>query len=308
MEPLDAARLDSPAGGDGRRAPCPIARPRLPAERAGIPGVSDPEAPRLAVTALRLATAYDRLRLETYRDRGPRGSFITVASLGEALALRYEDVSYFNRVYAPADSVWDRLEELEAFYAGGPFGFELVGPPAGPGRPVDRACGRPGWVRGERYAWLAGLRPGLVPRGRSAGFELREPDVAERDIFLHTYLGAFEAGSDRRAAIENMRHLFDRPELHFLLAFEGRAPVGIGMLFRTGDVAVLCGGATLPGQRNRGCHSFLIAERIRLALEQGCQAVFSWARADGQSHENMRCAGLQTVGTTSAWRFLPELA
>jgi len=259
------------------------------------------------VKALQLVTAYDRLRLETYRDRGPRGAFISVSSIGESLALRYEDVGYFNKVYAHAYSVWDRLEEIEAFYSGGPFGFELIGPPAGSGRGLDRACGRPGWVRGERYAWLAGLRPALVPRSRFARFQLREPGVAERELFLHTYLSGFESGSDRLVAIENMRHLFERPELHFLMAFEQCEPVGIGVLFRRGDVAVLCGGATLPGHRYRGCHSFLIAERIRLAMDQGCRAVFSWARAGGQSHENLQCAGLQTVGKTSAWRFLPEL-
>jgi GNAT superfamily N-acetyltransferase len=143
--------------------------------------------------------------------------------------------------------------------------------------------------------------------GKPSCFETRPPDEAEQELFLHSYLRGFEANPERfPAAIQNMGHLFNRRGLRFLMAFHAGRPAGIGMLYCVGKVAVLCAGATLPEHRRQGCHAALLRARLRLAVEQGCERIFSWTMAGSQSHTNMERAGLRTVGITSAWRLLPN--
>jgi hypothetical protein len=201
--------------------------------------------------------------------------------------------------------VSERLAEIKAFYQESPFGCELIGPANDSARNIDRECGRRGWVQGGRYAWLAARRTRVNLPERISRFEIRSPAETEQELFLLSYLRGFEANPERFcAAIQNMRYLFKRPELRFLLAFRAGRPAGIGMLYFHENVAVLCAGSTLPEYRRQGCHTALLSARLRLAVEQDCERIVSWAAAGGQSHANMKRAGLQTVGITSAWRLL----
>src|SRR5262249_8286209 len=155
-----------------------------------------------------------------------------IGSVGSATLLRFQDVGYFNRVYAPDDTVWERLAEIEAFYQESPFGCELIGPTIGTSCRIDRECGRRGWAPGVRYAWLAAPRAKFSFAESTRHFEIRLPAEAEQELFLLSYLRGFEANPERfSAAIQNMRHLFKRPDLHFLLALRAGRPAGIGMLY-----------------------------------------------------------------------------
>ena len=90
------------------------------------------------------------------------------------------------------------------------------------------------------------------------------------------------------------------------MAWSGENTAGVGMMMRSGTAALLCAGAVLPEFRKKGCHSALLAARIRLAAEYGTEELYSWAILDGQSHANLEKAGLAPVGVTAAWRFVPE--
>jgi hypothetical protein len=76
----------------------------------------------LAELSFRLSAAYDLVRLSLYRDKGARGHLISIASQGSLTLLRYEDVGYFNRVYAPDDDAAGRLESIEGFFSGSTSG------------------------------------------------------------------------------------------------------------------------------------------------------------------------------------------
>jgi GNAT superfamily N-acetyltransferase len=283
----------------------PVSSPAQACHILAVPGSNGKSS---AMMALLLFASYDRLRLQIYREHGPRGERINVASIGSATLLRFDDVGYFNRVYAPDEVVSERLAEVEAFYEGSPFGCELIGPTKGSSScRIDRECRRHGWVQGGCYAWLAAQRAMITFLERPNCFEIRPPAETEQELFLLSYLRGFEANPDRfPAAVQNMRHLFKRPDLRFLMAYRAGKPAGVGMLYCLGNVAVLCAGATLPEHRRRGCHAALLEARIRLAAEHGCESIFSWAAAGGQSHANMERAGLRTVGITSAWRLPPD--
>ena len=235
-----------------------------------------------------------------------RGSRISIGSAGESLFLRFDDVGYFNAVYGYDEDLIDRLDVLEDFFRGSPHGCRLITPTLSSASPLASACAGRGWIPDLEFAWLTAdpLPPSSSRPGR---FEIRAPGVNEHDLFVRTYLRAFDADSDRiPAAIENMRHLFSNPHLHFLFACENDRPVGVGMLYQSGNSALLCAGAMLPSARGVGGHELLLSARIQLARSLGCTDIHSWATRGGHSHANIEQAGLRTVRTTLTLRLPPE--
>lgn len=260
----------------------------------------------VAAQALQHVARYDSMRLQTYLEKENLADRIRVSSLASALALRFDDVGYFNRVYCADESVFEMLPEIERFYHGGHFGCELVGPPA-----IDfgnqREISRRGWVSANCYAWLYAEDCRLLPAPQSTKFSIRPPAPSQRELFLKTYLRVFEAQEDRLvAALRNMLHLFDRPELDFLIAWHDETIAGVAMTMRHGSAALLCAGAALPEYREMGCHAALLAARIRFASDSGCRQIYSWAALGGQSQSNIEKAGLSVVGTTTTWRLSPK--
>jgi hypothetical protein len=253
-----------------------------------------------AASALQLVAHYDAMRVETYCDRENLGDRARVAPIGSAVALRFDDVGYFNRVYCADHSFLGRLPEIEEFYRRGLFGCELVAP-------GSFTISRPGWAPANRYAWLCHPDCRLMATDRPTPFNIRPPRPSQQEQYLRAYLRAFEAQQDRiPGALRNMRHLFDRPELDFLMAWHGEMIAGIAMWMRCGDSALLCAGAALPEFREMGCHVALLAARIRRASEAGCRQIYSWAGLGSQSQANLQKAGLAIVGTTTTWRYSPK--
>lgn len=258
-----------------------------------------------AVRALRLVARYDAMRLETYRNKEQLFGRICVSPIGHALGLRFDDVGYFNRVYCDDLSFVEELAAIEEFYRGGRFGCEVVGPPTGVAQSVRLA--RAGWSAGQEYAWLHHANCGALRLGDGMQFTIRPPKASEQHEFLQAYLCAFEAQRENiPGALRNMKHLFDRPELTFLMAWQGNRLAGIAMWMRCGEAALLCAGAALPEFRELGCHAALLGARIRMAAEAGCKEIYSWAALGGQSQSNMERAGLRVVGTTKTWRYRAE--
>jgi hypothetical protein len=247
-----------------------------------------------AIRALHAMGTYDCLRLSTYRDREPAHEKIRIEQKFGALLLRYEDVGYFNRVYAPSEAIAGHLDHVEAFYRDSRFGCELVAAFGDLG-PLADACSRRGWSPSQRYAWVH-MKTDAPERGDEyPGISIRQPLEQERTEFLKFYLRGFGAPeANFSAAIRNMRHLFELPQLHFMIASREGVDAAIGMLCVFGKTALLSAGTTLLEHRKHGCHHAVIAARIRLAPE-------------GESHRNMESLGLRTVGVTQAWRFKGEL-
>ncbi len=267
-----------------------------------------------AAHALRVFAAYDSLRLRTYREGESLHSRISILSIGESCLLRFDDVGYFNRIYAADASVIAHIEDVERFYSGSPFDCELITYNDEAAEDWNRVLlRRRGWVCGKSYTWLAAPVERLVepwPPDYVAVSEIdRNGEAAAHERFLTTYLSAFEADEARfPAAIRNMRHLFRHDSLRFLLASHQGSAVGVGMTYSDGDWTAFCAGATIPAFRNHGCHHALLAARVRLALAGGCRHVCSWAATGSQSQQNMMQAGLAVGGVTHAWVFRPRLA
>jgi hypothetical protein len=255
-------------------------------------------------SACRLFAAYDSLRLRIYRECNPLSGRIQIVSVGTAVCLRFDEVGYFNRVYATCEPIADRLDQIETLYYNAPFGCELVIPENAVDHDVASALATRGWVNRAAYAFLDNEgEDGEAPEAGTP-FSIREPRVHEREAYLLAYLRAFGADPARfTAATRNMRHLFEQQELHFLASWDGLVPAAIGMWFRSGDTAMLCAGATLPEYRDRGCHSALILARSSAARRQGCRSVMTWAKAGSQSHSNLTRLGMRTLTLAQAWHW-----
>ena len=254
------------------------------------------------LTAFRLAAFYDRLRLSVYQARGAHTQRISIADMGASTLLRFDDVGYFNIVYSSENDVGGQLDAIERFFVDSPHGCRLISPSLQDAGPLADACDRRGWVADERLVWLSGAS--VMPAIVSGPIEVRRACPHEATTFFHTYLTAFEAPPEKvPSAIDNMRHLFEEPKLHFLLATHAGQPVGVGMLLHHGADALFCAGAMIPSHRGQGGHDALLAARVALAHDLGCTAMHSWARCGGTSAVNMTRAGFRIVGTTRSWRF-----
>jgi len=261
-----------------------------------------------AVRALQVMASYDCLRLGTYRDRECVHEKIRIERQFGALILRYDDVGYFNRVYAPDETIAGHLDYIERFYRDSRFGCELV-TVCDDRSALASACSDRGWFPSHKYAWVHMNTGAPGVGGEYPAISIRQPLEHERTEFLEFYLRGFGAPeASFPAAIRNMRHLFfNLPQLHFMIASREGIDAAIGMLCVFGKTALLSAGTTLPEHRKHGCHHAVIAARIRLARSLGCTDVVSIAYADGESHHNMESLGLRTVNVTQAWRFKGEL-
>lgn len=254
-------------------------------------------------TAFQLASCYDRLRLSVYRERGRRGDSITIATVGESHVLRFDDVGYFNLIYAGPD-IRHCMGAVENRFIGSPHGCRLLWPGLRDEGSLADLCWTRGWQPDEELAWLSG--PCLEPNVASHAVDVRRARPDEAALFFQTYLCAFEANPDRVApAVDNMRHLFDEPSLHFLFATRHGEPAGIGMLMHRGSDALLCAGAMVPAHRGFGGHEALLAARLALARDLGCANIHSWARRGSRSARHMEQLGLRTTAVSRTWRFRP---
>ena len=93
----------------------------------------------------------------------------------------------------------------------------------------------------------------------------------------------------------------DVPGWALYLAKEEDLPVGVGVLFRNGDVAYLADAATVPEFRGRGAQSALISQRIVDAWQPPVRLVFRRAEFGSSSQRNLERAGLESRYTVSIW-------
>ena len=262
------------------------------------------EAVSLSQEVLPAIARYDALRLQTYRDGESLHARIRMRTLGASTLLRFDDVGYFNRVYAADTSILSHMDEVERFYAGCPFACELVASEVEVADACARVCERRGWTRGRTYSWMAAPVEQLIAPATPDEFTIRRAGPGEEERFFTAYLSGFEADCNRfPAAIRNMRHLFQHASLSFHLATVGEVAAGIGMTYTDGEDMVFCAGATVPEFRDRGCHHALLAARVQLARSSNARHVYAWCVTNGVSERNMLQAGMENVGAITAWMY-----
>jgi GNAT superfamily N-acetyltransferase len=144
-------------------------------------------------------------------------------------------------------------------------------------------------------------RPQASPIGPIA---VRIADEEEREIW--TEINAKGWAHDHPELMDFLRHAgkvsFTRADtIPFLAKWEG-TPGAAGALCLHKGVALFAGSATLPELRRRGLHTALLHERMRYAIEQGCDLAMMVAEVGSRSQRNAEREGFRIAYTRTKWR------
>ena len=121
-----------------------------------------------------------------------------------------------------------------------------------------------GWQKFSRHA----QRVTKVP----TKLDVRFIDQRYGTKFAEIVCNAFDIGN---AAIPWLAKLPERKGWHISMSFEGDHPVGVGALFVQDGFGWTDFGATSPEFRRRGSQGAVMAHRLELANQLGCQKVFT---------------------------------
>ena len=87
----------------------------------------------------------------------------------------------------------------------------------------------------------------------------------------------------------------------FLATIDGR-PVATAALNVQDDIALLAGGSTIPGARNRGAQRSLLQARLSHAADMGCRIAMMGAEPGSSSQRNAEREGFRIAYTRTKWR------
>lgn len=211
------------------------------------------------------------------------------------------DVPMVNRVVglgveAPATA--DLLNEVVTGMAGLTH-YVAVAPDAGPAALTGWLSARgyePGW------GWMLFTRPAAGPPPGSAGVEVVGVDGATEEAFrsiLAQSYGLSQATADALPIVGNAAWTC-------LVALVDGVPAGTGAVYVLERAAYLGFAATLPEHRGRGAQSALLASRIALARDLGCDLVVTETGErlpdrPSASYRNILRAGFHEAHVVANW-------
>ncbi len=163
-------------------------------------------------------------------------------------------------------------------------------------QPLTELAERAGLVRDR--AWMKFVREDLPVAQRITALEVREIDRDHAADFGRIASAAF--GLEAPAA-EILAGLVGRSGWHVFMSFDGATPVGTGALFVKDGVAWTDWAATRPEYRRRGSQSALLARRVAVAVDLGCDLIGTCTGeavpGDEQaSYQNLLRCGFEEAG------------
>jgi MOSC domain-containing protein YiiM/GNAT superfamily N-acetyltransferase len=175
---------------------------------------------------------------------------------------------------------------------------------------IDRAPWA-GAVPEYQLAVLAAEVPDLAPavlddRSAPAGITIRRVGPDDFTAFAGVVATVFsDLGFDRRRVAALMPELLAARGVHAVLAEFANRPVATGLVSVHRRVGLLRTGTVLHEFRGRGLQRALIRERIRVAIEEGCDLIAAHTGVDNTSERNVTVCGLRRIGTRDMYTFDP---
>jgi hypothetical protein len=144
-----------------------------------------------------------------------------------------------------------------------------------------------------------------VPAVRNPLMTVRiaHPEQSEQsEEWAHTSANGWSEDPEMKQLILGLARNFVATEgtTAMLVEIDGR-PVATGILATAGGVALLSGASTIPAARNQGAQSSLLAERLQLAVAQGCDIAMMCALPGSPSQRNAQRNGFQIAYTRTKW-------
>ena len=124
----------------------------------------------------------------------------------------------------------------------------------------------------QARGWQKFTRDRAPVPDRTTALKVREVDRSHGDAFGRIVAAAFDLGDE---AAPWLAELPGREGWHIFMSFENGEAAGTGALFVQGRSAWLDYGATRPEFRRRGSQGAILAARLRLALDLGCERMFT---------------------------------
>lgn len=125
----------------------------------------------------------------------------------------------------------------------------------------------------EKYrGWMKFGRGAGAVREATTALDVRSVGLEHGDAFAAIAAPAFDMLPASKPVVALLPGV---PGQRAFMSFDGDRPAGTGAVFVDGDVAALDWGATHPDFRRRGGQSAVLAARIRFALQQGCNGIYT---------------------------------
>lgn len=143
------------------------------------------------------------------------------------------------------------------------------------------------------------LTPSAARLAQSTDLRIERVGGDDQERWLAVFNKGFDAehGDAWAANDEIGRASLILPNSQTFLAFLDGQPVGCGSMQIVDGVAWLGGAATVPAFRKRGVQAVLVAHRLHLAAELGCELAAVTALSNGPSARNIVRLGFQHTHT-----------
>ena len=191
----------------------------------------------------------------------------------------------------------DDIESIEQFFGeqGLPAAVELSSwsSPATIAE-FSRRNFRPAWFRSMFVIDPAGRHAPMAP-----DVQIEPVDDGNATTWMDTYAAGFEGADGEPRSVSDEFALATRAsaDAAIVLATVDGKPAGCGTVHVAGGVAWLGGAATMPAFRRHGVQATLVAHRLRMALDRGCDVAAATAVPSGASARNLIRLGFQLVQT-----------
>jgi ribosomal protein S18 acetylase RimI-like enzyme len=228
-----------------------------------------------------------------------------------ALAAHHLDVPMLNRVVGLGlrEPISEAVvESIDALYRGAGVRYLVQVSPAVP--PAEQEVLRLGLeardlVRKDNWAKL--IRDVAPPQEARTDLRITLAGAEHADAVAELLNVGFETPPEFGRLLAG---LVGRQGWQHYLAWAGKEPVALGVLFVHGQIGALEGAATLPAFRGRGAQSALMARRIVDAAALGCRWLVTETGEDTPDHpnpsyRNMLRAGFQLVYHRPNWVYFP---
>lgn len=149
--------------------------------------------------------------------------------------------------------------------------------------------------------------PAGLPAHAQDGLEVTQSPLSEIPTWLDVVITAFATADTqgvpshesypRDLLEEVMADMATAAGFSRFLARRDGAPAGGASLRLFEGVATLCGAATLPEHRRRGVQSALLATRLAVAVESGCDVAVVTTQPGSKSQENVQRQGFDLLYT-----------
>ncbi|MBD2871966.1 GNAT family N-acetyltransferase [Paenibacillus arenilitoris] len=253
-------------------------------------------------------TLFSRLSGMMSKEGNPEQVYIERFGNAHAFMVKGIPDPYFNSVRGVSSEDIDQLDRIIEFYRDHnvPCRFDM--PPFASAELLLKLAERGYYQYGFHSSMCGSLpRAEQLIHQIDEAVSVRKIRGSEFSLYGEIYVKAFNMPEFLATAVSQNNLVLEKiPGWHFFLASYRNVPAAVAALYVQDGAGSLAAAATLPDFRGKGCHSALLAARIKEAIDHHCDLIVGQARFGSISQGNMERYGLKMAYTKSIWKELPK--